>query len=126
MYRKLFAAIAVLALAISVSSCSSSNASESMSFAGTWTNADDTMSATISDSNIEIFLVGQDAKVLYWKGTFPKLATGDDIVSEADREALDASIAGSQDSTKDFHYEDGKLSFSMSMMGVTKTVELER
>jgi len=100
--------------------------------AGTWTSpAGDPPQfvATVTDDQIEIQIVNDDTKGLYWKGTFPVPdgATGDvAVTSAADTEALSTSILGSGDASKTFTYAAGKLSFDFTMLGVTKTVAMSK
>ena len=75
---------------------------------------------------IDIYIVNEGTKSLYWQGTF-KPASGDETFeSVADRAALDASLMGSLDDKKVFKLDDGKITFDFSMMGTTKTVKMER
>lgn len=98
---------------------------------GTWTQTDEsdtaTMVATINDGVIEININAPDSSALYWKGTWPAMPTGDTqtITSVADREALDASMLGSQSDTKTFSYKDDKLSFEFQALGVKRTLHLK-
>jgi len=102
---------------------SSAAAKAPASHAGTWKA--DGFEATVTASDITINIVGDDdSKSLYWKGTFHE---GNDVVkSHADREALDASMLGSQDSDKNFAVDDDQIAFEMSMMGTTKTIKLKK
>lgn len=125
--RKLIAAlIALIALPLVLSGCGpaaeGSTPKAAVSHTGTWKA--DAFEATITADTIEIHIVDADSKSLYWKGTFHE---GSDVVnSHADREALDASMLGSQDSEKTFAVDDDQISFEMSMMGTTKTIHLKK
>lgn len=91
-------------------------------------NSDDSYQvATISDGVIEIFFVSPDTKSLYWSGT-AETPDADPFTwdSVADHEKTDASIMGSMDDTKTFTYDNGELSFDVSMMGTTMTVRMEK
>ena len=82
------------------------------------------MEATIRDNSIEINIVGNDTRSLYWKGTFP--VGTERIKSVADKEALAASMLGSQESEKVFTLKDEQIDFDMSIAGTTRTVHLRR
>jgi hypothetical protein len=98
-----------------------------VSWNGTWTA--DGFSAVIKDEVITISIVSPDSSSLYWQGTWPasmKATDGVKYVSKADVEALSMSLLGSQDKTKDFTFKNDELTFSMSMMGTTRTVRLQK
>lgn len=119
-----------LLIVLLLSACSSAASVPAADLTGTWasTSTDGpTFEATISDNLIEINIVNDDTKALYWKGTFPlpeKVTEGTVITSTADTEALASSIMGSQDQSKDFTHTGGKLKFDFGALGVTKTVEM--
>lgn len=98
---------------------------------GTWTQTDEsdayTMVATIHDGVITININAPDQSALYWTGTWPASVTDtkQTITSVADRAALDASLLGSQDATKDFKYEHEVLSYKFTALGVTQTIHME-
>ena len=89
---------------------------------GTWKS--DGFKAVIAADSIEINIVGEDTRSLYWKGTFP--AGGESVTSVADTEALSSSMLGSQNAKKVFAVKGDQIDFEMSMMGTTKTVHLKR
>ena len=138
MFSKIVATLfATLITILTVSGCGSSSTTPHtdtpVPLRGSWhmTNASDgsfDMTAHIVDHQIQITWVSDDTKALYWKGTFPTDVMKDDvtIVSKGDRQALDASMLGSQDKTKKFHYDNGVLSYEFSVMGVSKTIHLEK
>lgn len=143
--KKLIALFAVIFVGISLSACQSAeNGSDAskpaskiaaapvatpaptkeapVSLDGTWKA--EGFEAVVAADSIEINIVSTDSESLYWKGTF---ASGTDkITSIADREALDASMLGSQDSEKVFAIDGDKITFKMSMMGTTKTIKLKK
>lgn len=85
--------------------------------------------ATAGQAEILISMTVGDSTALYWAGTFEEFVQYEDkvdVVSQANEKALKRSLFGSKDSTKTFTYEDGKLSFKFTAMGVTKTVSLEK
>ena len=87
--------------------------------------------AIIQDGQIEIYWVTEsdDSESLYWAGTYvaPEIAeepyTWDSV---NDKEKTDSAILASGDDTKTFTYKDGQLSYSVSAMGNTQTVRLEK
>lgn len=96
---------------------------------GEWSFTDGNfgMNATIVDGNIKILLKSGGSEGLYWDGSFPATAAdGVEIVSAANVESLKMSLFGSGDKDKTFLYEDGKLNFAFTMMGVTKNITLSR
>lgn len=141
--KKLIALLAVVFVGISLSACQSSDSGSDanktvtssvttassaptkeapVSLNGSWKA--EGFAATIAADSIEINIVSTDSESLYWKGTFP--SGTDKITSVADREALDASLLGSQDSDKVFNIDGDKITFKMSMMGTTKTIKLKK
>jgi hypothetical protein len=127
MVRRLLVLVTALLLApFLISACGSDSAPTSeakpASLNGTWKA--EGLEAVIADNRIEINIVDEDTRSLYWKGTFP--AGGATVTSAADTEALSASMLGSQDSTKDFTVKDDEITFKMSMLGTTKTIRLKR
>jgi hypothetical protein len=93
------------------------------------------MSAVVTNGKIEVTLKldsGQegdsDVTGIYWAGTFDISNTSDSfsVVSQADKDKLELSVVGSQDSTKKFDYDNGDLNFLFSMMGMTTTVHLSK
>ena len=89
---------------------------------------DATFMAVTTEDEITIHIVNDDAKALYWQGSFgvETLNEGDDIKSVADAEALESSIMGSTEDSKRFVFKDGALTFDFGIMGVTQTVKLKK
>jgi hypothetical protein len=91
-----------------------------------------TFVATITGDSIEIqWTDGDDTSGLYWKGSFPtppNMTVGSEFVVESigDTEAMEASLLGSQNKTKVFTYDNGELSFTMTVAGVSTIVRLEK
>lgn len=99
--------------------------SQQVDLTGSWTS--DNMSATVTDSTIEILWTGKDFTGLYWKGTFT--ATVDDgarIFSAGDVNIMSESMFASQDTEKEFTYKDNSISFKRTLAGVTQIVRLTR
>ena len=108
---------------------STTQTEKAQSLDGTWTNSDPDLhvSAIIADGHIQMSFVDGNESSLYWKGTFPSQAKdGDTITSQGDVEAMQASLMGSQDDTKQFDYNNGQLSYKLTAMGVTKTMTLTK
>lgn len=104
-------------------------AAKAFSWDGTWVTNPKAFSAVISGKLITISIVSTDSSSLYWQGTWDaaaKATDGTKIVSNADVEALSSSLLGSQDKTKTFTYANDEITFSMSMMGTTKTIRIKR
>lgn len=116
----IFVVLAVLMLAACGSSNTPTKANETT--VGTWKT--DGYEADITSSTITIYLVNQDTRGLYWKGTWSDGSST--VTSTADKTALDSSLFGSQDSTKDFHVQGGKIEFEMGIMGTTRKINLEK
>lgn len=134
--KKLIALLAVVFVGISLSACQASDSRTDapskisasatkeapVSLNGTWKA--EGFEATIAADSIVINIVSTDSKSLYWKGTFSP--STDKVASVADRDALDASLLGSQDSDKVFVIDGDKITFEITMAGTTKTVKLEK
>lgn len=118
----------LLALFLSLAACGSDVEPESLE--GVWMTADDAavqMTAEIIDGDIIIDWTMEDISALYWMGSAPDEATdGDSFTSNGNTAQMDASLLGSGDPTKEFRYEDGKISFELTVVGVTQRIYLER
>lgn len=86
--------------------------------------------AMISDGTIEIYWKSDDNNnSLYWAGTYiaPTTETNEySWDSSNDKSRTETSLLASGDDTKTFTLKDGIISYSVSAMGVTTTVELKR
>jgi len=84
----------------------------------------------IDDGTIEIYWQIEDGTTsLYWAGTYdaPTSAANEYTwESVNDKSRTETALLASGDDTKTFTYKDGVISYSVSIMGVTTTVELER
>lgn len=95
------------------------------SLAGNWTT--EKMEAIVTDTTIWISWNADGTTGLYWKGTFVAAAKdGEKIISAGDLAAMEESFLSSRDSEKEFVYENGKLSFKRTVMGVTSVISLTR
>lgn len=85
--------------------------------------------ATITADTITVNWISPDTTALYWAGTFEAPTTAEEPYtwdSVNDTEQTSTAILASSDETKTFTYENGQISYDVSMMGVTKTVRLEK
>jgi hypothetical protein len=73
---------------------------------GTYVDADHKFSATITADNIKVYITHDHEKALYWDGTWE---TGETVTSDANKEALDASLFGSQSDSNMFTIDDGNV-----------------
>lgn len=142
MFSKIIAAIFTSFLMLSLVACSDGETSASSDTStsetvrtdtseGVWTyeKDDSKFVATITENAIEIqWHPDTDTSGLYWKGDFEvsELEDGMVVTSNADTEALEASIYGAQADTKNFVYEDGELSFDFIIMGTTTNIAMTK
>jgi hypothetical protein len=87
--------------------------------------------ATITGDTIEVYWIDEegDSKSLYWAGTYiaPTDAVDDySWDSSNDKSKTDTALLASGDDTKTFTYKNGVISYSVSALGETMTVELSR
>ncbi|MET4637695.1 hypothetical protein [Mycetocola sp. 2940] len=104
--------------------------------AGDWKQSNsqsetDFMTAAITDGVISIDweLGSEDITAVYWVGTFEAPADATEPhtwTSQRDAAATDTAVMASTDDTKDFSYEDGIISFTVSIQGNSATVEMEK
>lgn len=106
---------------------------EPLDLTGTWVSeASDEgayTEAVITDDSIEINWITDEANALYWAGSYEapaKPGNSYSWTSKGDTKRMQASILASSEETKDFTYKDGVIKYKSAMMGVTKTVELEK
>ncbi len=104
--------------------------SEPADLTGSWVETDgtDAMSAEISGGDIRVYWNSDAARALYWAGSYvAPTETGDySWESENYTDETKYALLASTDATKTFSYSGGKLSFEMSMMGVTSTIKMEK
>lgn len=94
-------------------------------------SADGWMTATITPDAITASFVtdGGDMTSLFWVGSFtPPSDDASSYVwtSTRDEAATETALLASTDATKDFVFEDGELSFPVSIAGSTATVRMSR
>ena len=90
---------------------------------------DSYQTATITADTITVNWVMPDTTALYWAGSFEAPTTADEPYSwdsANDTEQTANALLASPDETKTFTYEDGQISYSVSAMGVTTTIKLEK
>lgn len=108
---------------------------ETLNLEGNWkqknSNSDTSYQrAVITSDTIEIYWVTDgDTESLYWAGSYVKPTTSEDKYtwdSVNDKEKTGSALLASGDDTKTFTYEKGEISYSISAMGTTTTVKLEK
>ncbi len=151
--KKLLTLLLIAVMSLSITACSSDKKESSstkeatkqvtkkkekkvdpLDLKGTWQcdPVDGTyMKATITDNVIEIDWVMDEGKTnaTYWVGSYgaPTTATNEySWTSNNDHEKTETALLASSDDTKVFNYKDGIISFTASMQGVTKTIELKK
>lgn len=149
--KKLIALCLVGSMALTLAACGGANSGDSETsspalettqeptpnpipdLTGVWTQVDAGdryQQATIQGDTIEINWIGADGtSALYWAGSFIAPTTEDEPytwTSANDTSKTSGALMASGDETKDFTYEDGKISYSVSMMGITNTMQLEK
>lgn len=87
--------------------------------------------ATVNANSIEVYWFDADgeSKSLYWIGTFVPPTTSDEPYSwesVGDISQMEFALMASTDETKLFTYENGQITYSTSILGVTSTTRLER
>ncbi|GAA2575508.1 hypothetical protein [Microbacterium binotii] len=150
--RKITIASALLLGAVGIAGCSSPSTSngtadapaqqqtqeqqQPLDLTGEWKQSnsndpDSYQAATITADALTINWVsdGGSTTALYWAGTYTAPAEPADTYtwdSANDTTKTDTALLASGDPTKTFTYVDGKLSYDVTAMGVTKKVELQR
>lgn len=83
--------------------------------------------AIISGGVIEIYWVSDLIDSVYWVGSCP-IPTGDPFTwtSTGDTARMNTALLASTDEFKDFTYNDGRISYSVTALGITATFTLER
>lgn len=142
MKKKMLAAILAGLMAFSLCACGGGEtapedgeveAATPVDLTGEWkmSNAksdDADMVATITEDSISVSFVVEGDSYLYWSGSYVAPTEAGDTykwTSEADGEAASA-LMGSSEETKDFSYNNGTLSFDVTIDGETATVEMEK
>lgn len=72
---------------------------------------------------------GGDTTSIYWVGTFEAPTDASDPytwTSQRDAAATDSALLASTDDTKEFAYEGDTISYKVSALGTTKTVDLKK
>ncbi|QTG82078.1 hypothetical protein [Arthrobacter crystallopoietes] len=87
--------------------------------------------ATITADTITVEWVtdGGDTTSIYWVGTFEAPTDASEPytwTSERDASATDSAILASTDDTKEFTYEGDTISYKVSALGTTTTVDLKK
>lgn len=114
----------------------SAQANAELDLTGEWEQAGDAgegnasiQSATIVDDTITVYWLNDGEKALYWAGTadLPEDA-GDSFTfdPENDTDRTGTALLASSDDSKTFTFEDETLSYEVSALGETWTVELQQ
>ncbi|QSS99754.1 hypothetical protein IMZ31_17075 [Pontibacillus sp. ALD_SL1] len=132
----IFSVLLLITLFTGCSSKLTSSEKQVPDLTGEWkqlnSNSEDSyQAATISDDTIEIYWVSDngDTKSLYWAGSFIAPTTADKSFtwdSKNDHSKTDSAMLASQDDTKTMTYQNGVLSYEVSIMGTTTKVKLEK
>ena len=101
---------------------------------GVWTQVDaedggSYQQAIISGDTITVNWVDPESTSLYWAGSFSAPTTAEEPytwTSQNDTSKTAMALLASTSETKDFTYEDGKISYEVSALGTTTTVSLEK
>ena len=111
-------------------------AAEPLDLTGDWkqtnsNSADSYQAATIAGDIITVNWVNEadSTTALYWIGTYVAPTEAADTftwTSTGDVAQMETALLASGDDSKEFTYEDGKLKYELTAMGVTMTVEMER
>jgi hypothetical protein len=109
---------------------------EPLDLAGDWkqtnsNSADSYQAATIAGDLITVNWVNEtdSTTALYWVGTYEAPTDAVETftwISAGDVAQMETGLLASGDDSKEFTYEDGKLKYELTAMGVTMTVEMER
>lgn len=92
---------------------------------------DSYQTAIISGDTIEIYWISDngDTKSLYWAGSFMTPTTTEEPyswTSENDHSKTEGALLASDDDTKTMTYQDGVLTYEVSVMGTTTKVKLKK
>lgn len=111
-------------------------ATQAVDLTGNWKqvnneSADSYQTATIQGNTIEVYWVSEsdNSKSLYWAGSYAAPANASESFSwdsKNDKEKTDNAMLASGDDTKTFTYSNNQLSYSVSAMGTTTTVILQK
>ena len=134
--KRLTAFTLVLILMLSLTACGGTKSKVPPDLTGQWkqtnSNSEDSyQTASISGNEIEVYWYTESdqTSALYWAGTFEAPTTSDEPYtwdSINDKEKTSSAMLASGDDTKTFTYKDGQISYSVSALGVTSTVILEK
>jgi hypothetical protein len=93
---------------------------------GSWVVARNgtTMTAVVSNNVITITMSKDDSSMVYWNGTFQSTASVGETVTSTKIETDSIVLSGAD--TKNFQIASDTLTFDMSAMGVTTSVQARR
>lgn len=107
---------------------------EPLNLVGEWIQVDGNSeesyhTATITSDTITITWVMPDFSMIYWAGSYIPPETEETSYtweSMGDPEKMEQSLLASNDETKVFTYQNGKLSYELTALGKTTTIYLEQ
>lgn len=134
MKKKLLITLTMTAMLFAVACGNGNGGKEIPDLSGTWKSKDNDGSyqeATIAEDTIEINWVsdGGKTKSIYWVGTYTaptEPAETYEWISERDKDKTDSALLASTDDSKTFTYSKGKISYEVSALGTTTTLELTK
>lgn len=141
--KKLLSGIVICAMSIGLAACggesteqASTAADQPPNLIGEWEQADKSeeadasyQTATITEDTITVYWIMEGTPALYWAGTFVAPNTAEEPYtweSENDTEKTSSALFASEDDLKTFTYENNKISYEVSALGETTTVQLEK
>lgn len=137
--KKIFSIILVAVMILHLGACANEKESEPEQIPdllGEWkqtnSNSEDSYQALyISEDTIEVYWIaeGEDTAALYWAGSFTAPTGSEEPYrwsSQNDKSRTENAILASSDDIKQFTYEDGKISYSVTAMGKMMKVEAEK
>lgn len=93
---------------------------------GNWKSSDPKMSAHISNHTISVYWETSAVSQLYWKGTLPSSIAQGKATSIGDTKAMATELLASESTHKGFVYKNGKISFTLSIAGLSTVVYLTK
>ena len=124
--------VLLFALVFSISACGNTPVAP-VNLSGNWSTSstsEPNMRAVIVDDTINVEWINDDkSTAIYWVGTLPESKSVSDstlLLSAPDSKKLESSILASTATSKEFKYKDKKIGFMFVMMGLSKTLYLER
>lgn len=124
--------LVALLIAVVLHSVFSQEPVEQEDLNGRWESVGDdfAMTAFVENDDFQIELhLADGTRGLYWKGNFPlpeETSSEFSIFSQADSDALELSLFGSNLEEKEFVYNSGNIEFEFTILGTTRTISMEK